>query len=107
MAGGDEFNAFSENLARQHRRGGGAVAGDVGSLARNFLDHLGAHVFELVFKLDLFGDRDAVLGDIGSAERFVKDYVSPFGAERDGYGVRQYINAFKNRVAGVAIKFYH
>src|SRR3972149_4340445 len=107
MAGGDEFNAFGENLACQHRCGGGAVAGNVGSLARNLLDHLSAHVFELVFELDLFGDGDAVLGDIGSAVRFVQDYVSPFGPERDGSGVRQYIYTFENRVAGVATKFYH
>ena len=34
-----------------------------GPLRRHFLDHLGAHVLDLVFELDFLRDRDAVLGD--------------------------------------------
>ena len=48
--------------------GGGAVAGDVGGLGGDLLDHLGAHVLVLVLQLDLLGDGDAVLGD-GRASR--------------------------------------
>ena len=37
----------------QHRRGRGAVAGDVGGLRGDFLDHLRAHVLERILELDL------------------------------------------------------
>src|SRR3990172_3663209 len=36
-AGGDELHAFLHDRLREHGRGGGAVAGDVGSLACDFL----------------------------------------------------------------------
>ena len=47
----------------EHGRGGGAVAGEIVGLLRDFAHHLRAHVLELVFELDLLGDGDAVLGD--------------------------------------------
>src|SRR2546428_6733009 len=46
------------------------------TLFRSLLDHLGAHVLELVGELDLLGDGDAVLGDARRAERFVEDDVA-------------------------------
>src|SRR5207342_3199557 len=47
-AGGDRLHAFADQRLRQHGGGGGAVAGDVGSLGGDFLHHLRAHVLELV-----------------------------------------------------------
>jgi hypothetical protein len=41
----------------QHGGGGGAVTGDVGGLGSDFLDHLRAHVLELVLEFDLLGHR--------------------------------------------------
>ena len=49
-------------------------------LLRDFLHHLRAHVLELVFELDLLGDRDAVLGDGRGAERLVEDDVAALRA---------------------------
>jgi len=72
--------AFLDDRLRQNGRGRGAVAGDVVGLRSNFADHLRAHVFELVFKLDFLGDGDAVLGDARGAERLVDDDVTaPWG----------------------------
>jgi hypothetical protein len=65
VAGGDQLQALFVDRARQHGRGGGAVTGDVAGLRGDLLHHLGAHVLELVLKLDLFGDRHAVLGHCG------------------------------------------
>ena len=45
----------------------GSVTGDVGGLGSDFLDHLGAHVGELVFEFDFLGHGDTVFGDDGSA----------------------------------------
>src|SRR6185503_5584242 len=105
MAGGNELDSFGINLPGQNCRGGGAVAGDVGSLARDFLHHLRAHVFELVFEFDFLRHRDAVFGDVGSAERLVENHVSSLRPEGYRYGVRENIDAFENRIARVAIKF--
>ena len=44
------------------RCGGGTVAGDVGCLAGDFLDHPGAHVLDLVAELDLASHGHTVLG---------------------------------------------
>ena len=67
-AGDDGLEAFVVDRLGEDGGGGGAVAGDVGGLAGDFLDHAGAHVLVLVFELDLLGDGHAVLGDGGRAE---------------------------------------
>jgi hypothetical protein len=45
-------------------------------LLSDLLDHLGAHVLEGIFELDLLGDGDAVLGDGRGAELLVEDHVA-------------------------------
>src|SRR5690606_30276039 len=90
----------------QNRRGRGAVAGDVVGLRRDFADHLRAHVLELVLKLDLLGDGDAVLGDARRAERLVDDDVAALGAERDLHRVGEDVDAAQHALAGVAGEFY-
>ena len=45
-AGGDVLGAFAQDRLGQHGRGGGAVAGDVGGLARDFADHPRAEVLD-------------------------------------------------------------
>jgi len=68
-AGSHELDAFGEDGLGQNGGGGGAVAGDVGGLGSDFLDHLGAHVLELVLKLDFLGHGHAVLGDEPGSRR--------------------------------------
>ena len=79
VAGGDELGALAVDRLREHGRGGGAVAGDVGGLRGDLLHHLRAHVLELVLELDLLRDGDAVLGDRGRAEDFSMTTLRPFG----------------------------
>ena len=80
MAGGDKLQAFAKNRAGKHRRGGGAVTGDVRGFARDFFDHLSAHVLEFVFELDFFGHRDAVFGNRRRAPRLLQTDIASFGA---------------------------
>ena len=82
-AGGDVLEPFAEDRLGQHGGGGGAVAGDVGGLGGDLLDHLRAHVLDRIAQLDLLGDGDAVLGDGRRAELLVDDDVPALGAERD------------------------
>ncbi len=63
----------------EHGRGRGAVAGDVVGLLGDLAHHLRAHVLELVLKLDLLGDGDAVLGDARRAEHLSSTTLRPLG----------------------------
>ncbi len=79
----------------------GAVAGDVVGLRSDLTHHLGAHVLELVLKLDFLGDGDAVLGDARRAERLVEDDVAALGTERHLDGVGEDVDAAQHLVARV------
>src|SRR4051812_37504850 len=56
------LGAFLDNGLRKNRCGSCAITCEVRGLRGNFTHHLRTHVLELVFKLDFFGDGDAVLG---------------------------------------------
>src|SRR4029450_195699 len=105
-AGGDRLGALAHDRLGEHGRGGGAVAGGVRRPGRHLAHHLGAHVLELVGKLDLFGDGDAVLGDARRAIGLVEHDVAALGPERDLDRIGQDIDAADHAGAGVAAKTY-
>src|SRR5690606_17588405 len=70
-------------------------------LGSDFLDHLRAHVLELVLELDLFGDRDTVLGDGGGAERALEHHVAALGAQGHFHCVGQDVHTLDH--AGACI----
>src|SRR5215207_9431460 len=51
--GGHRLGALAHDRLGEHGRGGGAVTGLVGGLARDLAQHLRAHVLEPVGELDL------------------------------------------------------
>ena len=81
-AGGDELEALLHDRGGEHRRGGGAVAGKIVGLRGDLAHHLRAHVLELVLKLDLLGDGDAVFGDAWRAVRLVEDDIAALRTKR-------------------------
>src|ERR1017187_2268004 len=85
----------------QDGRGGGAVAGHIGSLGSHFAHHLCAHVLQRIFQLDLFGHRHTVFGDVGAAEFLLQNDIAAFGAERYFNGVGQLVDAAQNRLTGI------
>src|SRR5262249_22002089 len=93
MAGGDHFEARAGDGLGQDGGGGGAVAGDVAGLAGGLLDELGAHVLVGVGQLDVLGDGDAVLGDVGAAPALVDDGVAAARAERRAHRTGQLADA--------------
>ena len=103
-AGGDQLEAFLHDRGGEHRRGGGAVAGEIIGLGGDFAHHLRAHVLELVFEFDLLGDGDAILGDARRAIGLVDDDVAALGAERHFDRVVENFDAAQHPVAGVAGK---
>ena len=104
QAGGDHLGAFLDDGLREHRGRGRAVAGDRAGVGRYLAQHLRAHVLELVLKLDLLGDRHAVLGDAGSAIALVDHDVAALRAERHLDGVGENIDAAQHLVARIGGK---
>ena len=98
-AGDDVLRALAEDRLRQHGRGRGAVARDVRRLARDFADHLRAHVLERILQVDFLRDGHAVLGDGGGAELLVEDDVAALRAERDLHRVGELVDAAQDRLA--------
>src|SRR5208337_4945238 len=103
---GDRFQALADDGLCEHSGGGGAVAGFIGSIGRHFLDHLRAHVLELVLELDFLGDRDPVLGDGGGAVALVEHRIAALGTQRDLDGIRQNIHTSEHALPGVVAEAY-
>ena len=105
-ASGYRFHAFANNRLGQNGRSGGAVAGHVRSLRRNFLDHLRTHVFELVFQFDFLGNRYTVFSDGRCAKALVENDVTSFRAQGNFYRVGQDIYAIDHARTRIITKFY-
>ncbi len=104
-AGGNILHAFADNRLGQHGGSSGAVTGDIGGLGSNFLDHLGAHVGELVFQFDFLGDRNAVLGDGRGAVGALNYDIAAFRAKGNLDRVSQDIDALDHAGAGGITEF--
>ena len=63
VSSGNELGTLFVDGLSENGCGGCAIACVVGGLGSNFLNHLCAHVLELVLKLDLFGNRYTIFGD--------------------------------------------
>src|ERR1700733_9838977 len=99
--GCNRLHAFAEDGLGKYGGCGGAVAGYVGSLGRDFTHHLGAHVLERILQLDFLGDGYAVLGDDRRAELLFDHRIAALGAEGDFDCVGELINAAQDRLAGI------
>ena len=102
--GGHGLRAFAHDGLGQNGGGRRAVAGQVVGLGGDFAHHLGAHVLELVLKLDFLGNGHAVLRGARSAEGLVEHDVTAFRAERLLDGVGENVDAGCHALAGVVGK---
>jgi hypothetical protein len=103
-AGGDEAETFAVDGFAEDGRGRGAVTGLVGGAGGDFAHHLGAHVLVGIVELDLLGDGDAVLGDLGGAELLVDHHVPALGTEGDLDGTGEGGDAVEHLAAGGLIE---
>ncbi len=103
-AGGHILHAFAHDGLGQHGGGGGAVTGVVGGLGGDFLDHLRAHVLQLVLQLDFLGHGHTVLGHGGGAERALEHHIAALGAQGRLDSVGENVHAFHHAGAGVRTK---
>ena len=101
---GNVAQTLANERLGEHGGGGGAVAGDVVGLSRNFLDQLGTHVLELVFQLDFTGDGDTVVGDRGSTELLVEHHIAALRAEGHLDGVGELVDARLEAATGLFVE---
>ncbi len=77
------------------------VAGDVVGLRGDFLHYLGAHVLHLVGKRDVFGDRDAVVGNRRCTIAFIEDHIASARTDGDLHGVCHFVDTALECLAGL------
>ena len=105
-SGCDEFHALANDCLGQDRRGRRTVTGVVAGLGSDFLDHLRAHVHELVFEFNFFGDGDTVFGDGWRTEGALEDHIATFWAEGDFDGVGEDVDALDHAVTCIFTEKY-
>ena len=66
-------------------------------------DQSNTGVLDVVFELDLLGDGDAVIDDLGSAELLFENHVATLGAKGDGNGFSEDVDPFFEGAASVLV----
>ena len=85
--------AFGDDRLGQHGRGGGPVAGHVVGFGGGLLQHLRAHVLEVVLQFDFFGHCHPIVRDRWSAPLLIDGHVSTTWAKSDLDGIRKRVDA--------------
>ena len=83
-----------------------AIAGIVASLAGYALYELSASVLELVLQLNLLGNGNTILGNLGCAKLLLYNNVAAFRTECNLYGVGKLVNTILQQLACVNVKLY-
>ena len=99
------FHTFANDGLCQNGSGRGTVTCVVTGFGSDFLDHLCAHVHELVFQFDFLGNGNAILGDGRGAPGAFQNNVSAFRAQCDLDGVCQNIDAFNHFVTAAIAEY--
>ena len=105
-ASGNRFQALAKDRLGQHRRGGGAVARHIGGLGSHFLDHLRAHVFELVFQFDFLRHGNPVFGDRRRAKTLLHNDIATLRPQGLFNRVCQDVDASRHARTGVITEFH-
>ena len=91
--GGNILHAFVNDGLSQNSSGRCTVSGVVAGLGSNFLNHLSAHVFKLVFQFNFFCNRNTVFSDSRAAESAFENNVAAFRSESYFNGIGKNVNA--------------
>ena len=102
--GGNGFQTFVDDGLSQNGCSSGTVTGGIVRLGSHFLDHLGAHVLELVFQLDFARNRNTIFSDGRGTEGLVQHHVTAFRAQSHLDGISQDVYAFQHLDAGFVTK---
>ncbi len=102
-AGGHVAQASLHHGVGQHGGGGGAVTSSVVGFGSGLTNQGHTGVLDVIFQLDLLGDRDAVVDDLGGAEFLLQHHIAALGTEGDGYGFGKNIDAFFEGPTGLLV----
>ncbi|CAI8245873.1 MAG: Uncharacterised protein [Prochlorococcus marinus str. MIT 9313] len=72
---------------------GRAITCSVIGLRSCLTDQSNTSVLNVIFKLNLFSDGDAIVDDLGCTKLFLKHHIAAFGPQCDGHGFGQDVNA--------------
>ncbi|BBG29711.1 RTX toxins and related Ca2+-binding proteins [Zymobacter palmae] len=97
----DTFQAFIDDSLSQNGCRSSTVTGSVGGFGSDFLDHLSAHVFELIFQFDFLSNGNTVFGDGRSAEGFFQNDVATFRPQSRFDGISKNIDTASHALARV------
>ena len=87
----------------QNGGGGGAVTCGVVGFGGGLTDQSNTGVLDVVFELDLLGDGDAVIDDLGCTELLLEHHVAALGAQGHGDGFAEDVDAFFESETGVLV----
>src|SRR6266568_230181 len=93
------LHALAEDRLCQNGGRRRAVTRHVAGLRCDFLHHLGAHILEGIFQLDLFRYRDAVFRDQRRTEFLIENHIAALRPQRDLDCIREYVNAAQDCLA--------
>src|SRR5439155_21848797 len=102
--GGNVAQTLAHQGLGEHGGGGGSVAGYVISLLCNFLDELGTDLLVRVLELNFLRNRNAVVGDGGSAPLLLQHDVAALRAEGHLYGVGKDVHAALKAATGLFVE---
>ena len=103
-AGSNVAKAFTDHRPGQDSGCGGTVAGYVISLLGDLFDQLSSDSFVGIFKFDLFGNGNTVVGDGGGAPLLLEHHVAALGSEGDSNGVSELIHPRLKATPGLLIE---
>ena len=83
--------------------GGGAITSGIIGFGGGLTDQSNTGVLDVIFKFNLFGDGDAVIDDLGSAEFFLEHNIAALGSESHRNGLGQNVNAFFESATSVLV----
>ena len=81
--------------------GGGTISSDIVGLGGNLLDELGTQVHVLVGEINLLGDGDTILGDLGATIGLLDNDVATLGSKSGGDRVSEGVNTLQHEVPGL------
>ena len=101
--GGDEAQALGDERLREHRARRCTVSRALVRLRGYLYQQLRSGVRPRIVKLDVTGDGDAVVDDLGDAKAPLKHHVTPLGTQRHldsvGHGINPRQQRFTARVS--------
>ena len=101
-ASGNRLASLLEDSASKNGGGGGAITSLIVGLGGNLLDEAGTNVVVSISELNLLGNSDTILGDLGRAEGLVNDDVTAARTKGNLDGISEHVSTLEHSSASVS-----